>query len=526
MTDREVKVDHPPKVHRVRIVLRHIEPAIWRIIETPTDIPLQNLHYAIQSAMGWGQAHLYSFERAGKTYTDTSFGGGRPDDIDAADVTLAEALGEGGRFLLYTYDFGDSWRHGIWLEEPVDPVPGRAYPRLVDGARACPPEDCGGVPGYQRLLRVLRGEVDDPHLRDWIPEDFDPENLDATPRPVGPTRTYQWDQPDSGNAADSTDAEINEHLRRLIDENDAVDEEVAGRLTDPLDRSLDHFRAISWALHEVSHSRDGLSPRVREIARDTVDTEFELPDRLLDALSDRELLEMGHPAPLNAADLLGELQYEPAIEPLIDTLTYVDDVESPLAQVTVAALIEFGEAAVEPLLDAYVDAASRRERQLILAALAYMEFDDERIEERLVESFDELSKDYLEPAHFAALYGGVRIQQALEERFEAVAAEALEPERRRRARRRNIETKRLTETVEYALFLFEKLEKAGHEPTDHQNTLADQLEDLQMSLMRPRDFFGGSSEPYQARETPGRNDPCWCGSGKKYKKCHLRKDQA
>jgi hypothetical protein len=25
---------------------------------------------------------------------------------------------------------------------------------------------------------------------------------------------------------------------------------------------------------------------------------------------------------------------------------------------------------------------------------------------------------------------------------------------------------------------------------------------------------------------PGRNDPCWCGSGKKYKKCHLRADEA
>jgi uncharacterized protein YecA (UPF0149 family) len=22
------------------------------------------------------------------------------------------------------------------------------------------------------------------------------------------------------------------------------------------------------------------------------------------------------------------------------------------------------------------------------------------------------------------------------------------------------------------------------------------------------------------RKKPGRNDPCWCGSGKKYKKCH------
>ncbi len=24
----------------------------------------------------------------------------------------------------------------------------------------------------------------------------------------------------------------------------------------------------------------------------------------------------------------------------------------------------------------------------------------------------------------------------------------------------------------------------------------------------------------------GRNDPCWCGSGKKYKRCHLEKDKA
>ena len=30
------------------------------------------------------------------------------------------------------------------------------------------------------------------------------------------------------------------------------------------------------------------------------------------------------------------------------------------------------------------------------------------------------------------------------------------------------------------------------------------------------------------RERPklGRNDPCWCGSGKKYKACHMREDEA
>jgi hypothetical protein len=32
-------------------------------------------------------------------------------------------------------------------------------------------------------------------------------------------------------------------------------------------------------------------------------------------------------------------------------------------------------------------------------------------------------------------------------------------------------------------------------------------------------------EPAQRKHTPGRNDPCWCGSGKKYKKCHLDADQ-
>jgi len=33
---------------------------------------------------------------------------------------------------------------------------------------------------------------------------------------------------------------------------------------------------------------------------------------------------------------------------------------------------------------------------------------------------------------------------------------------------------------------------------------------------------GDSSQPSQRRtgKTPGRNDPCPCGSGKKFKKCH------
>ena len=31
--------------------------------------------------------------------------------------------------------------------------------------------------------------------------------------------------------------------------------------------------------------------------------------------------------------------------------------------------------------------------------------------------------------------------------------------------------------------------------------------------------------PIRVQKTPGRNDPCWCGSGKKYKSCHMKSDR-
>ncbi len=35
---------------------------------------------------------------------------------------------------------------------------------------------------------------------------------------------------------------------------------------------------------------------------------------------------------------------------------------------------------------------------------------------------------------------------------------------------------------------------------------------------------GGTKQPIKKAEHPGPNDPCWCGSGKKYKKCHMLQD--
>ena len=55
----------------------------------------------------------------------------------------------------YLYDYGDSWRHRVRLEGYMARDKGEKYPRCVEGARACPSEDCGGEPGYARLVEGL-----------------------------------------------------------------------------------------------------------------------------------------------------------------------------------------------------------------------------------------------------------------------------------------------------------------------------------------------------------------------------------
>jgi hypothetical protein len=77
----------------------------------------------------------------------------------------------------YEYDFGDSWRHEILVEKVLAPEAGGRYPQCVAGKRACPPEDCGGVWGYERFLEVIKDEDDPEHEEtlEWAGGSFDPE---------------------------------------------------------------------------------------------------------------------------------------------------------------------------------------------------------------------------------------------------------------------------------------------------------------------------------------------------------------
>ncbi len=144
-------------IFQVRVTLLGLTPAVWRCLLLPGNIKLEQVHECIQGAFGWQNRHLHEFEIAGKRY-------GAPGAIHGDSEVTSERgtksklkffdLKTGDKFL-YIYDFGDEWRHELEIEAILPPAPDGYYPDCIAGARACPPEDCGGVPGYFRLVRPL-----------------------------------------------------------------------------------------------------------------------------------------------------------------------------------------------------------------------------------------------------------------------------------------------------------------------------------------------------------------------------------
>ncbi|MGH8568179.1 MAG: plasmid pRiA4b ORF-3 family protein [Gammaproteobacteria bacterium] len=167
-------------VYQLKVALDGITPSIWRRLLVPASISLKKLHDVLQRAMGWENAHLHQFEARGEIFgdPDPEFGA---DNIDEARVRLDKVLIGVKDTMHYEYDFGDGWRHKIVLEKIDQAGEGTEVPVCTGGARACPPEDCGGIPGYKRLLRVLGDPSHPEHdeMLEWVGGAFDPERFDV-----------------------------------------------------------------------------------------------------------------------------------------------------------------------------------------------------------------------------------------------------------------------------------------------------------------------------------------------------------
>ncbi len=149
------KPRNPTLVYRLRVELLEIKPLIWRRLLVPADIKLPKLHQCLQLAMGWTNSHLHQF-RVG----DIHYGVPDPEwpelqMRDERQVRLCDLVGEVQREIVYEYDFGDGWEHRIVLEQTEPANEFMSYPLCTAGERACPPEDVGGVPGYEEFLKII-----------------------------------------------------------------------------------------------------------------------------------------------------------------------------------------------------------------------------------------------------------------------------------------------------------------------------------------------------------------------------------
>jgi len=176
---------------RVRLDLHGAKPPVWRRLELPGDLTLPRLHDVIQAAMGWTDSHLHRFRTGNdhrSPYFVTNFDLDEGEDgLLEDDIRLDQLLSEEGDELWYEYDFGDGWDHKLVVEEVLGGPPSTA--RCTGGRMACPPEDCGGIGGYEELAAWVRsgydqgqlpGVFDDAaHAHDWLPLDWHPDHFDV-----------------------------------------------------------------------------------------------------------------------------------------------------------------------------------------------------------------------------------------------------------------------------------------------------------------------------------------------------------
>jgi hypothetical protein len=155
--------------------IRDITPMIWRDFSIDARDTLVHLHRTFQTLFGWEDYHLFEFVVRGIEFPeiDDDFRCG----IDPAGVTLQDLDLAVGDSILYRYDYGDDWQVELRLTDVSERPPAVVFPRCSDGGRAGPPEDCGGVGGYEDLLRVLADPTDDEHehYRQWAGPNWDPE---------------------------------------------------------------------------------------------------------------------------------------------------------------------------------------------------------------------------------------------------------------------------------------------------------------------------------------------------------------
>ncbi|KAG4074275.1 hypothetical protein HA402_008684 [Bradysia odoriphaga] len=205
-----------PTIHQFKIELLDTQPTVWRQVYVPSTFDMSDLHGALVDAMGWEDYHFHVFKVLNLKTKRTDFVG-RPIEhlkkgpVDGQTVPLTNYFTKPGHTAEYWYDFGDRWEHRVLLQKVLPAEDGINYPVCINGRMACPPEDCGGTDGYNKIVQVLKNKAHPEYAStvDWLKTshnraDFDvdvfrPGNVRFRPKEQ---RKYTFNNPSEANFYD------------------------------------------------------------------------------------------------------------------------------------------------------------------------------------------------------------------------------------------------------------------------------------------------------------------------------------
>lgn len=102
----------------------------------------------------------------------------KPENRFDVNTKISQLIRSEKQKFTYLYDFGDSWKHEVVVEKVFEEDNSQKYPICISGERACPPEDCGGLGGYEELMEI-RMDKNHPlyqeRVVDWLGEDYRPD---------------------------------------------------------------------------------------------------------------------------------------------------------------------------------------------------------------------------------------------------------------------------------------------------------------------------------------------------------------
>lgn len=446
-----------------RLITLHMEfvdgePPGWRVVVVPESTTLGALRGLVNELFDGLPAEAY-FER------DQEF----PSN---SKLSIRDAFGERGNRLDYVFE-DDSKTLVIWHEGYAEPDAELAYPRLIFGAETLldedDPADASTLEGGE-LQGAIRGD---------------------------------WKAPERHASRGA------EMLRKFIEASDLPAADL-----DALERALeeddDPFAEFEWATSRLARVDDGVSPRMRRAYHQVKDAGIDIEVGLLDQLRREELYRSDTVATGFVADILAGLEYRDAIEPIVELLQLDPETNIRSFHFLGYALTDLDGPDFERV-DELLDSRSATLRFNVFVALSNFNPEHPGLARRIFELLDELSVEDTDFALDVLLSvhpesSRENILGLLDDFLEAVETSEQDPTLTR--------IPRIALSAKQAVFFGEALEDAGVDLGESRSEALDRVRSMLQQVLQT-----GTVGTYRRGEEPGRNDPCPCGSGKKYKRC-------